>query len=239
MPNQYFQFKQFMIFQDKCAMKVCTDSCLFGAWVAEKIKNNTILPNTVLDIGAGTGLLSLMLAQETNAIIDAVEIDELSFLQATSNFSSSPWSNNLKVYLDDINNFSSTSLYDVIISNPPFFENNLKSKIAEKNIALHSELLTIEQLFTIAKKTLKTEGHFFTLLPYSRREKCLSIANKYEFHLIEEMMVQQTETHEPFRSMFIFSRIKSDTLSSRMIIKEKGNYSISFTQLLQPYYLNL
>ena len=119
MSNNYFQFKQFTIHQDKCAMKVCTDACLFGAFVANEIQDKTI--NHILDIGAGTGLLSLMLAQKSNAAIDAVEIDKSTYEQAEENISQSSWKEKITVYNSGIADFYSNYKYDLIISNPPFF----------------------------------------------------------------------------------------------------------------------
>lgn len=118
MPNTYFQFKQFRIDQDQTAMKVTTEACILGAWVDEQIP-----PQTVLDIGTGTGLLALMLAQKfPQAEIDAVEIDQGAFTQAHANFHSSPWPERLQVFHQRIQDFDPGKKYDLIISNPPFFK---------------------------------------------------------------------------------------------------------------------
>ena len=108
-------------------MKVCTDSCLFGAWIADKIEQKIIVPKNILDIGSGTGLLSLMIAQKTNAQIDGVEIDENSYQQSEDNFIESPWNKHLHAFHADIKNWNSGLKYDLIISNPPFYENDLKA----------------------------------------------------------------------------------------------------------------
>ncbi len=239
MANNYFHFKQFTVFQDKCAMKVCTDACLFGAWVSNKLITENILTDSILDIGTGTGLLSLMLAQQTKAKIDAVEIDEMAAKQAAENFHSSPWANQLKLYHEDIKLFSSSKKYDVIISNPPFFENNLKSNNTAINYALHSEVLNVEQLFENVIQRLYDGGYFFIMLPYSRSKYCISLASTKEFHLCETTTVFQTEKHTSFRTMFMFSKIKQEASNSSIIIMEDRKYSESFTNLLKPYYLKL
>ena len=126
MSNSFFKFKEFTVHQDKTAMKVCTDACLFGAWAAKQIEIFDL--KNILDIGTGTGLLALMLAQSSRAKIDAVEINELAAEQAAANFCNSPWNSQLYVHQKSINRFTQeqNKPYDFIISNPPFFENQLK-----------------------------------------------------------------------------------------------------------------
>ena len=137
-------------------MKVTTDGCLFGAWVANAINNSELIINNCLDIGTGTGLLSLMLAQKNPQIkIDAVEVDKDAFEQAKKNIAESPWANRIKVYHADIKVFGSAKKYDVIISNPPFYENELKGNDEKKNIAHHNDGLLLPELLKIIKRILK------------------------------------------------------------------------------------
>lgn len=133
MANSYFQFKEFTVRQERASMKVCTDACLFGAYAANQLI--FINPAECLDIGTGTGLLSLMLAQKIPANIDAVEIEYASYSQAKGNFEHSPWREQLNVFHTDINQFQSEKKYNCIISNPPFFEKDLKSEDEKKNAA--------------------------------------------------------------------------------------------------------
>ncbi|MEO8711563.1 MAG: methyltransferase, partial [Parafilimonas sp.] len=168
MPNDYFRFKQFIITQDKCAMKVCTDACLFGAWAAH---NPQLEASNILDIGTGTGLLSLIYAQKNmHASIDAIEIDEAAVQQARENFEASIWKERLHVYNTSIQQFatSSNKKYDVIICNPPFYENDLKSENKQRNLALHSDALTLEELISDVDLLLGDDGSFFVLLPFHR-----------------------------------------------------------------------
>ena len=239
MPNHFFRFKQFNINQDKCAMKVCTDACLFGAWVSNYIqqKNNQI--NKVLDIGTGTGLLSLMMAQHLQASFDAIEIDKLAASQAKENFETSPWAAQFKVINEDIKKWKSVTKYDLIISNPPFFENDLRSYDNARNLALHHDGLRLEILLEIVKNKLRDNGNFAVLIPYKRREYFLSLLQKNKFYLEEEVQIKQTEKHNPFRLIFIISKTESVTNKTEIYIKEEGKYSYQFTSLLQNYYLNL
>ena len=149
MANSYFQFKKFIIHQDRCAMKVTTDGCLFGAWIATNAGSKKHGINTVLDIGTGTGLLSLIYAQKNpDVIIDAMEMDEEAAEQARENVESFPIKNHVQVHCADARNFMFPHKYDLIISNPPFYEKSLVSPISRKNIAHHHEGLLISELIT-------------------------------------------------------------------------------------------
>ncbi len=240
MSNSYFQFKQFTVHQGQCAMKVCTDACLFGAFIANEIESENITIDTCLDIGAGTGLLSLMLAQKIAGNIDAVEIDGPAYLQANKNFEHSPWRNRLAIFNTDILQFDANKKYDYIISNPPFFEGDLKSTHANKNAARHDTALTIEQLLVQVDRFLNEDGLFAVLLPYQRVSYCIAEALKLNLHLCIKTLVRQTPGHAYFRGMLIFSRKKIMATSSVITINnENGNYTEAFTTLLKAYYLNL
>jgi len=238
MPNTYFQFRQFIVHQDKCAMKVTTDACLFGAVVANEVQGKVL--RYVLDIGTGTGLLSLMTAQKNNAVTDAVEIDTAAFEQAKENFSASPWSGRMTVFNDDIKIFSSGRQYDLIISNPPFYENYLRSADEQKNAAKHTGSLNFEELLTAVQNHLATEGIFAVLLPYAAIDVFISIAGNKGFHLVKKVLVRQTPKHSYFRGILFFERTFKETISEEIIIKGEGNnYTKAFVELLKDYYLNL
>lgn len=248
MSNSHFQFKQFTIHQDRSAMKVTTDSCLFGAWVADRIKTEKITINNCLDIGTGTGLLSLMLAQKIGATIDAVEIEENAAQQAIENVNTSPWKNNINIFTNNATEFINKSCYDLIISNPPFYENELKSPKEKRNIAHHSEELSLENLLIVIKKHLSLTGIFALLLPYKRLDELNKLLINYGFSLSKITMVKQSVTHDFFRIMLI-GKLKSgeiiEPVTDELAIKEDSKnglspaYTPEFIRLLKDYYLHL
>src|SRR4030095_14098823 len=202
MANSYFQFKQFTIHQEHCAMKVTTDACLFGAWVARESNDQKVKSENVLDIGTGTGLLSLMYAQKnTLANIDAIEIDEHACNQAQENVATSPFSKRIKVIHDDVKMFASSKKYDCIISNPPFYEEEILSGDERKNIAHHHSGLLFEQLLNIIKGNLSPSGTFYLLLPFKRTEEMKTILVKQQLPVSKIVFVRQSTKHNYFRIM--------------------------------------
>jgi len=225
-------------------MKVCTDSCLFGAYVADYIQHpkSYIMHQTsdILDIGTGTGLLSLMLAQKTTANIDAIEIDEHAFEQATINIENSVWKNRIHVFNLDAVDFRPNKKYDLIISNPPFFEDDLKSDEPKKNKAKHDTGLSLQTLLNIMLNQISDEGNFCVLLPYHRTDYFVKTANLLGFYLNHNLSVRQTSNHNFFRSILIFSKKKLEPVCEEMSIKNNEHqYSPKFIFLLKDYYLNL
>jgi tRNA1Val (adenine37-N6)-methyltransferase len=219
-------------------MKVCTDACLFGAYVANELQNSTA--KNILDIGTGTGLLSIMLAQKINAAIDTVEIDETAFNQAKENIAQSPWKEKINIFNSDIAEFKTNKKYDYIISNPPFFESDLKSDDEKKNFAKHDTSLTLTGLLNSVATHLSEDGFFAVLLPYHRSIYFEEESSKLNFYLTKKILVKQTSKHDYFRAMLIFSRIKSATVTYEITIKnEAGNYNTEFIELLKDYYLYL
>jgi tRNA1Val (adenine37-N6)-methyltransferase len=240
MANQHFQFKQFTIQQDACAMKVTTDACLFGAWVANRIYGLDLKGKHFLDIGAGTGLLSLMVAQQTDANIDAVEIEIAAAYQAKQNFEQSPWNNRLFLHNSSIQKFIPQLKYDFIFTNPPFFFNELKSKNQSRNIALHASFLSLDDLLQSIENQINKNSYFAILLPQNRVEEFVINAMKYSFCLIEIMHVKQTENHGYFRSMLLFSnQINGSLIENEITIKADNQYTKEFIELLKVYYLYL
>ena len=221
-------------------MKVCTDACILGAWVAEKVIGSGLPGGHVLDIGTGTGLLSLMVAQkDSNVIIDAVEVEENSYEQAKENFISSKWSDRLNIFRTDVKNFDPGKKYDLIISNPPFYENELLSNEKNKNIAKHHEGLTLKDLIEIIKIHISPAGHFAILLPYHRIKYFEDLAEKNGFFLNEKLFIKQTPAHDFFRGILFFSTTKADVIINELTIKNNDDYSEEFCKLLKHYYLKL
>jgi tRNA1Val (adenine37-N6)-methyltransferase len=240
MPNNYFQFKQFTVQQEKAALKVSTDSCLFGAWIAEEVRGKKYEVRSTLDIGAGTGLLMLMLAQKKEAVIDGIEIDQPSYEQAKENIEASVWKERLQLFYGDVKEFSFSRKYDLIISNPPFYEGDLKSDATNRNVAMHDEGLKLDELITIVDTNLTDGGSFAVLLPYVRAERMIELANAANLHLRNHVQVKQTVKHGYFRSMLLFSRMKTEPVVEELAVKDGNNqYTNEFIGLLKDYYLYL
>lgn len=222
-------------------MKVCTDSCLFGAWAANEINvcNNV---EKILDIGTGTGLLSLMLAQKTKAYIEAIEVDKKSFEQAKKNCADSLFSERIVLYNADARNFAFHKFYDVIICNPPFYEKELKSNNERKNTAHHDTGLLLNEVLDIIKKKLQPDGVFFLLLPYKR---ITGLENSFASHALsmkQKILVRQSIKHDYFRIMIqgTHSTINTDTTYAEISIRDhKIKYTLKFIKLLQDFYIQL
>lgn len=285
MANQYFRFKQFTVNQEDCAMKVCTDACLQGAYTgwyveeegllsagdsqekgsvsaddpsgkgsvgaegssdkgldsADMSLGKGLLSPKILDIGTGTGLLSLMLAQRfSNAAITGIELDVAAAGQAVRNFAASPWSSSLKVLVGDARSLSLDTQYDLIITNPPFYESDLKSPDQLRNQAMHTTTLNYAALLDVIDKNLSLSGVFSVLLPYKPYATFEVLATQRGFYPRKVLHVKQTVNHDKFRTIAIFGREEAPRNEEVMAIKEAGNdYTAAFRALLQPYYLYL
>jgi len=220
-------------------MKVCTDSCLFGAWVTEQLKDNKIA--TTLDIGTGTGLLSLMFAQKNTSAIDTIEIDAAAAEQAKENTLLSPWHQRINIINQSLQEFIPTHQYDFIFSNPPFFEDDLQALNIKKNKAKHSTALTLQELISFMSTHLNLNGSGAVIIPYHRLDYFQSQLNKLDFYFNKLALVKQTANHPYFRAMILFSRTKIEKYESKEIIIHDANrnYTAEFAVLLKDYYLNL
>jgi tRNA1Val (adenine37-N6)-methyltransferase len=241
MANPYFQFKQFTIYHDRCAMKVTTDACLFGAWCAEEMSNEPQEETkNILEIGSGSGLLSLMIAQKNDCLIDAIEIDEEAAQQAKENISLSAWKDNVKLHHADVLNFSFNQSYNVIVSNPPFYENEIESANKQKNLAHHGNGLKLSELFSLVKKQLATHGNFYLLLPFKRKSEAEKILRRENLFIQKMIIVSQSVKHQPFRLMIKAGHAPMQIEEKHIFITdEKQQYTLEFVSLLKDYYLYL
>jgi len=237
MANQFFRFKQFTVHQEDCAMKVCTDACLQGAYTASYVTAAT----HILDIGAGTGLLSLMLAQRFHdATITAVELDAVAARQASRNFAAAPWAAQLHIINGDARTLALASKYDLIITNPPFYETDLKSPDKLRNQAMHATTLSYEELLDVIDQHLATDGVFSILLPYKPFATFEVLATQKGFFPRKVLHVKQSVNHDKFRTIAVFGRSGTIRDEEMIAIKDAVNeYTPEFKALLQPYYLYL
>ncbi|RYY24002.1 MAG: methyltransferase domain-containing protein [Chitinophagaceae bacterium] len=263
MGNTYFQFKQFRIEQSGCAMKVCTDACIFGAWYAQRIKNC----NTVLDIGSGTGLLMMMLAQQSDAVIHGIEIEAACYQQLLNNVSAHPWSHRIKAFYGDAREFNFPVKYDFIISNPPFYDNDLSSMNSGRQLAMHSTALRLDELADVISRQLNHAGRAGILLPAHRAEAFDLAAAAFSLVPVERLLVRHTESHPWFRSITTYVKRNEDeagaavakllpddretvsnaneqgthnpalTVQELTIRNSDGSYTDKFMSLLGDYYL--
>ena len=225
-------------------MKVTTDACLFGAWVAEEDKSEKIITKNVLDIGTGTGLLSLIYAQKNSlAEIDAMEIDQDAYAQAKENAAASSFAERINIIHNDVKRFTFSKKYDRIISNPPFYEKEISSDNEKKNIAHHHVGLLFEELLGIIKGNLSSSGTFYLLLPFKRSEEIKKIILKEDLYVSKIVFVKQSTKHNYFRIMIAGKLSQEDhpeTLIEEISIwDDQQQYKKEFKELLKDYYLYL
>ena len=230
-----FKFKQFSIVQDKCAMKVGTDGILLGAWT--KAKN----PQNILDIGTGTGLIAMMMAQRfKNAKIKAIEIDLNASQQANENFQNSPWTNRLSIENITLQKFQHSFLFDLIVSNPPYFENNLKANNKQRTQARHTDTLSFTTLIEDSAKLLNKNGSLAIIVPSASKDKVEAIANKYHLHLNHLCWVKGNEKTAVKRALLQFNFEEKTLEESTLVIeKERHIYTKEYTQLCKEFYLKM
>lgn len=238
MPNNYFQFKQFKVVQDQCAMKVTTDACLFGACVADWLQTNKITVNRIADAGAGTGLLSLLLAQKTKAQIEAFELDDIACKQCASNFAESPWPERLAAYNSSVHNLKEQA-FDLTIANPPFFVNHLQSSNQTRNKALHATDAELREWANSLHQITKPAGYIALLLPPNEVSEFILQMQQYNRHLQYQVCIKHSNETAPLRNILLFGESVTAINSSTIIIKENNNYTEDFIGLLKDYYLYL
>lgn len=234
-----FQFKKFSIEQDRCAMKVGTDGVLLGAWTP--LENN---PFSILDIGTGTGIIALMLAQRSHAEqIDALEIDEDAYEQATDNFENSPWNDRLFCFHAGLDEFveEPEDEYDLIVSNPPFYAEDYKSSNDQRDLARFQDAMPFEDLIEAAALLLSENGIFSVIIPFKEEEKFLALANEHELYPLKITHVKGTPTSEIKRSLLAFSRNENlNFLVDELIIETARHiYTPEYIALTKDFYLKM
>jgi tRNA1Val (adenine37-N6)-methyltransferase len=244
MANSYFRFKQFTIHQDQSAMKVTTDGCLFGAWAAKAIQGKKRAQSHWLDIGTGTGLLSLMVGQQNpDGPIDAVEIDDKAADEARMNILAAGKEKQIIIHQQDILQYHPGYQYDIIFSNPPFYENELKGNNRGKNKAHHNEGLLFHQLLASCKRLLKEKGSIFLLLPYKREKELLVKIAETGFVITQHIRVRPAVQLDFFRILLELqfnTALAADIKTGELAVKdEKDQYTPDFIELLREYYLYL
>ena len=234
-----FNFKQFTVQQDRCAMKIGTDGVLLGAWCP--IENN---PFSVLDIGAGTGIISLMLAQRSNAEqIDSLEIDEEAYEQCVENFENSPWSDRLFCFHAGLDEFvdEPEDEYDLIISNPPFYSEDFKTENSQRDLARFQDALPFEDLIDAANLLLSENGIFAVIIPFKEEEKFIDLCAEVELYPVKITRVKGTPTTEIKRSLLAFKRYELSTLTADELIIEtlRHQYTDDYIHITKDFYLKM
>lgn len=233
-PNPYFKFQQFTVYHDLCAMKVGTDGVLLGAWVdVSNVK-------TALDIGTGTGLISLMMAQRNSSLsINAIDIDTGAILQAKININQSPFANNTHIQETALQHLDTETKYDVIVSNPPFFNDSLKSTDKQRNLARHTDSLSAEDLIHHASMLLNDSGKLSLIYPYEYKETLINLASEYKMSISRVTSVLPTPNAAPKRILIELSKQKSKLTETELILEvDRHVYSTEFQELVKDFYLN-
>ena len=228
-----FKFKQFTVHQQRSAMKVGTDGVLIGAWASVRPADRALL-----DIGTGTGLIALMLAQRNpKAEVVAVEIDTESAAQASENVAESPWSDRIKVERCAVQEFTPTMKFDLIVSNPPYFVDSLKCPDESRNTARHTDTLSFAELMHTAERLLAPDGRLAVIVP---AEAALSVIAAGKLHLVRRCDVRTKPNGAPKRVMLEFSpRFEGVATREELTIGDgsNGGYSPEYIALTRDFYL--
>jgi tRNA1Val (adenine37-N6)-methyltransferase len=238
MSNLPFKFKEFSINQDQCAMKIGTDSVLLGAWTSLEKR-----PFSILDIGSGTGVLALMLAQRSHAeLIDAIEIDDNAYEQCVENFEQSPWSDRLFCYHASLEEFTDEieDKYDLIISNPPFYSEDYKSENNQRDLARFVDAMPFEHLLESVSKLLAEDGIFSVIIPFKEETSFITLASQMNLFVNKKLHLKGTPTSDIKRSLLEFSFHESDIKTNELIIETaRHQYTQDYINLTKDFYLKM
>ena len=237
-PPKPFVFKQFEVHQDKCAMKIGTDAVLLGSWTS--ITSN---PFSILDIGAGTGILGLMLAQRSNAeLIDAIEIDDDAYEQCVDNFEASPWGDRLFCYHASLEEFVDEieDTYDLIICNPPFYSDDYKSEDSQRDLARFNDAMPFKHLMESVSKLLSEDGIFSIIVPFKEEAEIIKLAQNFNLHPNIILQVKGNPNSGVKRSLLEFSFRESEVKKEHLIIEtERHQYTKDYINLTKDFYLKM
>ncbi|MEM1001567.1 MAG: methyltransferase [Bacteroidota bacterium] len=233
-----FRFKQFSINQDRCAMKIGTDGVLLGAWATIDHR-----PETVLDIGSGTGVLSLMIAQRTNhAYIEAIEIDAEAYVQCTENFEASPWADRLFCYHASLIEFVEEvdERFDLIICNPPFYDGSYKTDEASRNMARFQDAMPFEHLIYAVQNLLADKGIFAVIIPSKEEATFIEIARNAGLFLSRKCGVKGSTKSLEKRALLELTKTENIPVSEMLIIEtDRHLYTTEYKALVQDFYLKM
>lgn len=234
MPNPFFRFKQFTVYHDRCAMKVGTDGVLLGAWA------NVSQARHILDIGTGTGLIALMLAQRSDARITAIDIDEDAVAQATDNAANSPWTSRIRVLQQDLCQYHTEQRYDAIVSNPPYFIDSLKGPDNQRNTARHTDTLDARTLLNKASELLHSEGHLSLVIPSEQVIDIKRIGEEYGLYLTRHTAVITRPGLPPKRALLEFRKTPGTCTTDELVIElDRHVYSEDYIALTRDFYLKM
>ena len=233
-----FQFKQFAVEQDQCAMKVGTDGVLLGAWA------DVSGANKILDIGTGTGVIAIMLAQRNQkAIVHGVEIDELACRQAHENMAVSPFAERLTAIEEPVQTYAKFSehTYDLIVSNPPFFSGGTFSEDQNRNDVRHTIKLPNGDLLQAARKLLADDGKFCVILPFLEGLRFQELATRYNLYCTKTTEVLPTKSKNVERLLLQFELESKDMITDSLVIQEGGRneFTKEYIELTKAFYLNM
>ena len=254
MSSPFFRFKQFTVWHDRCAMKVGTDGVLLGAWCPIAVDSLQLIVNSrkhkgfrVLDIGTGSGLIALMLAQRTCAVdslqwtvgIDAIDVDEGAVEQATYNFEQSPWAEQLHAYQSSLQEWHSETKYDLIVSNPPYFQASLKNPDSQRATARHTDTLSYTALIQHASRLLHEDGTLALVLPFEAKEDIVALAEAHALYPTQITHVHSKPGKPAKRLLIAFSPIAHREYSTHTFYIESENSprSEEYKALTKEFYL--
>lgn len=235
MRNGYFKFKQFTVNHDRCAMKVGTDGVLLGAWAGYEGAGH------ILDIGTGSGLVALQMAQRfPKAEIEGIEIDEMAAEQAKENVENSPWNKRIRIIHTDYKQFAPEQKYDLILSNPPFFVNGLHCPDMQRKQARHADDFDFKQFFQKAFLWLNDTGKLTIIFPASGKDEIASIAQQQGLYLTEQLTIYPKPDSQPNRTILVFEKRKKTFTEYTLVIRLTDKvFTDDYVKLTKDFYLKM